>query len=217
MSEPWLAVRGLRFVRPESGFTLEVDALEVAQGQAAAVVGPSGSGKSTLLGLLSGELVPQHGEVWLAGRRIDQASWAQRQAWRLAKVGMVFQASTLVPHLDALDNVLLPFRIGELPLTPGVRTRGRQLLEQLGLGELVGRLPRELSGGECRRVAIARALVAEPVVLLADEPTTGLDAAQTEQAVSLLQDVARDHDASLVVVTHDLSVRARFPRCWELP
>ncbi|HNV78820.1 MAG TPA: ATP-binding cassette domain-containing protein, partial [Thermomonas sp.] len=157
---------------PENDLTiLDGISLDIAPGERVAIVGSSGSGKTTLLSLLAGLDLPSRGEVWLDGVPIHAADEDARAAVRAAAVGFVFQNFQLMPAMSALDNVALPLELQGRPGTDAARA----LLQQVGLGERLHHLPRQLSGGEQQRVAIARAFVAQPRILFADEPTGNLD------------------------------------------
>ena len=174
--------------------------LSVAPGECVAVTGSSGCGKSTLLGLLAGLERADAGEVWwgddaIAG--LDEAALARLRGHR---VGLVFQSYRLLPHLSALDNVALPL---ELAGRADARVRAMEALDQIDLGGRAAHRPAELSGGEQQRVALARALVAQPAVLLADEPTGSLDSRNGKRLGALLLAAARRHKTALLLVTHD--------------
>src|SRR4051794_38143970 len=184
--------------------------LDVAPGEMVAIVGRSGSGKSTLLHLLGGLDWPEAGWVEVGGERLTRRG---ADAWRARRVGFVFQAFHLVPELTGLENVLLAARL------PGVGNgavaRGRELVARLGLDDVAQARPHELSGGEQQRFAMARALVAEPAVVLADEPTGNLDAESGAGVLDLLGSVAGAGRA-VVVVTHEPDVVARADRVLAL-
>jgi putative ABC transport system ATP-binding protein len=187
----------------------EVD-VEVARGEALAVMGPSGCGKSTLLHLLSGLDRPTSGELWLNGRRIDQLSERALAQLRRHEVGFVFQAFHLMDELTAQENVELPALLaGRTPRA--ARRQARQLLEQVGLADRAGHLPSALSGGQRQRVAIARALANEPTVIFADEPTGNLDSAATLELLRLFETLHAS-GLTLVVVTHDERIAATADR-----
>jgi ABC-type lipoprotein export system ATPase subunit len=184
--------------------------LDVAAGETVAVMGPSGCGKSTLLHLLGGLDRPSDGEVWLAGRRIDQLGEKALARIRRTAIGFVFQAFHLMDELTAVENVELPALLaGRSPRA--ARQRAVELLERVGLADRAGFLPSALSGGQRQRVAIARALSNQPLVVLADEPTGNLDSAATVDVLRLFD---RLHDAgqTLVVVTHDERIAATADR-----
>jgi putative ABC transport system ATP-binding protein len=146
----------------------------------------------------------------VAGREVVGLPEAARRAWRLRHLGFVFQDHPLVEHLTAEENVLLPYLIGGLRLDGQARTRGRGLLEELGLADKLRRLPQRLSQGERQRVGLARALVTLPDLLLADEPTSGLDPARARQVVDLLLATSAARGVTLLVVSHDLAVVERL-------
>ena len=210
---PVLRARGLRkeygrdaaLVRAVDG----VD-LDVAPGETLAVMGPSGCGKSTLLHLLGGLDRPTGGEIWLAGRRVDQMGERVLARLRREAVGFVFQAFHLMDELTAAENVELPALLaGRSPRA--ARRRATQLLERIGLAERAGFLPSALSGGQRQRVAIARALVSDPLVVLADEPTGNLDSEATLEVLRLFEDLHVAGQA-LVIVTHDARIAATADR-----
>jgi putative ABC transport system ATP-binding protein len=184
--------------------------LELASGETLAVMGPSGCGKSTLLHLLGGLERPSAGEVWLAGKRIDQLSEKALARLRRHAIGFVFQAFHLMDELTAVENVELPALLaGRKPRA--ARRRAAELLDQVGLTDRADHLPSALSGGERQRVAIARALSNEPLVVLADEPTGNLDSAATLDVLRLL-DSLRAAGQTLLIVTHDARIAATADR-----
>jgi putative ABC transport system ATP-binding protein len=186
-------------------------AVAAAAGEILAVMGPSGSGKSTLLHCLAGILVPDSGEVWYGGRRIDLLGETPRSALRRDRFGFVFQTGQLVPELTAEENVALPLLLTGTRRTEAV-TRARGWLDRLGLDGLEQRRSGELSGGQAQRVALARALVAGPAVLFADEPTGSLDSLAGEHVMNLLTDAARSEGTTVVLVTPDARVAAYADR-----
>jgi len=185
--------------------------LGVRQGEIVAVMGPSGSGKSTLLHSLAGILVPEKGEVWFAGERLDTLSDDRRRALRRDRFGFVFQSGQLVPELTAEENVALPLLLSGTRRGPAM-TAARKWFPALGLDGLEHRRSGELSGGQAQRVALARGLVTGPEVLFADEPTGSLDSASGELVMELLTDAAREHGATVILVTHDAQVAAYADR-----
>jgi len=163
--------------------------LEIGRGERVAIMGPSGSGKSTMLNLICGLDVPTSGRVLIEGRDISQLSDDQRTRLRREKVGMIFQSFNLLPTLSAIENVSLPLRL---------RDRSRREAENQATHR-----PDEMSGGECQRVAIARALIFNPPLLLADEPTGNLDSASGEGVLQLLNELHRELNNTILLVTHD--------------
>jgi putative ABC transport system ATP-binding protein len=174
-----------------------------------ALVGASGSGKSTLLGLLAGLDTPSSGTVRLDGTDIFALDEDGRAAFRKAKLGFVFQSFQLLPHLNALENVMLPL---ELRGDGGAREKAAAMLGRVGLDSRLRHYPKYLSGGEQQRVALARAFVTEPPLLFADEPTGSLDAATGEAVIQLMFELNREHGSTLVLVTHDAAMAARCGR-----
>ncbi|MBI5837681.1 MAG: ABC transporter ATP-binding protein [Candidatus Eisenbacteria bacterium] len=188
--------------------------LTVARGEFVAVTGPSGCGKSTLLHLLGLVDQPTSGEVFLDGRKVSALSDSERSELRLRRVGFVFQRFYLLPMLTAEENVWLPMM--EAGMRSAARLeRARELLRYVGLEERGRHRPAHLSGGEMQRVAVARALANRPEVLLGDEPTGELDAANSEQIGTLLRKLAHDGTA-VVVVTHNPEISALADRVVKL-
>src|SRR5579859_1320365 len=185
--------------------------LGVRRGEIVAVMGPSGSGKSTLLHCLAGILVPEEGEVWFAGQRLDTLNDDQRSALRRDRFGFVFQSGQLVPELTAEENVALPLLLSGARRGPAMAA-ARGWFGPLGLDGLELRRSGELSGGQAQRVALARGLVADPELLFADEPTGSLDSVSGELVMDLLTAAAREHGTSVVLVTHDPRVAAYTDR-----
>jgi putative ABC transport system ATP-binding protein len=183
----------------------------VRAGEIVAVMGPSGSGKSTLLHCLAGILVPEAGEVWFAGRRVDTMRETDRSALRRDRFGFVFQSGQLVPELTAEENVALPLLLRGVGRSPALQET-RDWFERLGLSGLERRRSGELSGGQAQRVALARALVGRPGVLFADEPTGSLDSLTGEHVMELLVTASRDAGTTVVLVTHDPRVAAYAER-----
>jgi ABC-type lipoprotein export system ATPase subunit len=208
-SAPMLRALGLRREYGREGSLVRaVNGVDLAVGQCetVAVMGPSGCGKSTMLYLLGGLDRPTSGEIWLAGQRIDQLSERALARVRRDAIGFVFQAFHLMDELTAVENVELPALLAGRSRR-AARRRATELLEQVGLGDRAGFLPTALSGGQRQRVAVARALVADPLLVLADEPTGNLDSQATLEVLSLF-DQLRQAGQTLVMVTHDPRVGA---------
>ncbi len=185
--------------------------LTARRGEIVAVMGPSGSGKSTLLHCLAGILLPEQGEVWFGGQRLDTLSDDRRSALRRDRFGFVFQSGQLVPELTAEENVALPLLLSGARRGPAM-IAARKWFGTLSLDGLEQRRSGELSGGQAQRVALARGLVAEPQVLFADEPTGSLDSVSGELVMDLLVAAAREHGTTVVLVTHDARVAAYADR-----
>jgi putative ABC transport system ATP-binding protein len=182
--------------------------LNVARGEAVAVMGPSGSGKSTLLNLIAGLDKPTSGTVSVAGQRVESLSETRGARFRRQNIGMIFQFFNLLDDLTVADNVLLPAQLAGLRRAQA-RARVGELLERLGITRYANAYPGRLSGGERQRVAIARALVNSPALLLADEPTGALDTANGEAIGQLLLDLNADGQ-TLILVTHSPELAARY-------
>jgi putative ABC transport system ATP-binding protein len=196
--------------RYDSGGRPAVDdaSLEVAAGEAVAIMGPSGSGKSTLLNLIAGLDRPTSGTVTVGGERVDSLSETGVARFRRRQIGMIFQFFNLLDDLTVEDNVLLPAQLGGMPRAQA-RERAAELLTALRIDNHRNAYPGRLSGGERQRVAIARALVNRPALLLADEPTGALDTATGEEIGRLLLDLNRSGQ-TLVLVTHNPELAAHF-------
>jgi lipoprotein-releasing system ATP-binding protein len=194
---------------------LDGASLEMATGEAVAIVGPSGSGKSTLLHLIGTLDRPDSGTIEIAGR--DPLALPERQLarFRNRRIGFVFQDHHLLPQYSVLENVLLPTLAFSHDARAG-RQRAAELLRGVGLEHRLGHRPAELSGGERQRVAVARALINQPSLLLCDEPTGSLDTKTAEAVADLLLELHRRERAMLIVVTHSADLAGRFERCYEL-
>lgn len=189
--------------------------LDIASGDFLALMGPSGSGKTTLLNLLAGIDRPTSGTLAIGGHRIDELSRSGLAAWRARSVGYVFQLYHLVPVLNAYENVELPLLLQ--PLSRRERhDRVAEALATVGLADRHDHRPAQLSGGQEQRVAIARAIVADPPLLLADEPTGDLDRASAEEIMQLFDRLHREHRRTIVMVTHDQAIAARANRTLHL-
>jgi putative ABC transport system ATP-binding protein len=187
--------------------------LEVGRGETVALLGPSGSGKSTLLMAMAGLEAPDSGAVWVAGRRLDKMSEDQLARFRGAHIGVVFQAFHLIQTLTALENVALPM---ELAGARDAFPRANAALRQVGLEARQKHYPAQMSGGEQQRVALARALVANPSLLLADEPTGNLDQSVGAEIIELIFALNRAYGATLMLVTHDEALARRCHRIIRL-
>ena len=182
--------------------------LEIARGAFVSLMGPSGSGKTTLLNLLAGIDSPTRGALHIGSNDLARLSRGALAAWRAREVGIVFQSYNLVPVLTAFENVELPLLLH--PMSRRERAaRVGNALATVGLADRAGHFPRQLSGGQEQRVAIARAIVADPPLLLADEPTGDLDRASAEMVLDLLGTLHRERGCTIVMVTHDPTAAAR--------
>jgi putative ABC transport system ATP-binding protein len=182
---------------------------ELKQGESVAITGSSGSGKSTLLGLLAGLDLPSEGHVTLMGQNLNLLNEDGRARIRGLQVGFVFQSFQLLPHLTALENVMLP---AELAGLDNPKENARVWLERVGLAERFDHFPKTLSGGEQQRVALARAFISKPAILFADEPTGSLDEASGNRVIELLFELNQANHSTLVLVTHDSALASRCQR-----
>ena len=198
--------RGVQRVAVLQGLSLEIE-----QGEFLALMGPSGSGKTTLLNLIAGIDRPDQGDIVVAGERISSHTSQQLTGWRARHVGLIFQFYNLMPLLTAEQNVELPLLLTRLSKAQR-RASVATALHLVGLGDRATHRPTELSGGQQQRVAIARALVADPTLLVCDEPTGDLDRATADQILDLLQLVNREQGKTIVMVTHDPRAAERATR-----
>ena len=189
--------------------------LDVPKGEFLALMGPSGSGKTTLLNLISGIDSPTSGSLRIGGQDIATLSRRQLTQWRANHVGYIFQLYHLVPVLTAFENVELPLLLSKLSRKER-REKVEAALELVGLSDRSHHTPNELSGGQEQRVAIARALVADPTLLVADEPTGDLDRESAGKILDLLQELSRTHGKTIVMVTHDPNAAAAADRTLHL-
>jgi putative ABC transport system ATP-binding protein len=189
--------------------------LKVYKGQFVAMVGPSGSGKSTFLNLVGGLDRATSGELWVNGVELSTSREKALTEHRRRRVGFVFQSFNLLPRSTALENVALPLMFDGVPEQERL-DRARELLLQVGLGDRMDHRPTQLSGGEQQRVAIARALVAQPAIILADEPTGNIDSATGGEIMALLRHLNQEQGVTLLLVTHDPEAAAYADRMVRL-
>ena len=182
--------------------------LDIAEGSFTALMGPSGSGKSTLLNLLAGLDKPTSGSIRVAGSEVSAMTPSQLAAWRAQHIGFVFQNLNLLPVLTAYQNVELPLLLTTLSKKDRDE-RVRIALGVVGLGDRLKHYPRQLSGGQEQRVAVARAIVADPTLVLLDEPTGQLDAKSSQEVLGLLQRLNEEFKKTIIIVTHDAHAAER--------
>jgi putative ABC transport system ATP-binding protein len=199
---------------------LSLDAIRIARGQQVFISGPSGSGKSTLLSLLAGVTTPEQGSLQVLGKRLERLGSVERDHFRANHIGYIFQMFNLIPYLSMVDNVTLPCRFSRQRRDKAVRRSGTpereaiRLLDHLDMAhdDLLGRPVTTLSVGQQQRVAAARALMGSPEIVIADEPTSSLDANRREAFVQLLFKECGESGATLVFVSHDESLEPLFDR-----
>jgi putative ABC transport system ATP-binding protein len=205
MSETVIETRKLtkEYVRDEYHvFALKDANIEIHKGEFVALMGPSGSGKSTLLHLIAAMDKPTGGEIAVLGEDLRKMSDRAIARWRNENIGFIFQSFNLIPVLTALENVELPLKLTNLGTKERVE-HAATALKLVGLGDRLGNLPRQLSGGQEQRVAIARAIVTDPELILADEPTGNLDAQSATEVLTLLSRLNKEFGKTIVMVTHD--------------
>lgn len=191
--------------------------LQINNNERIAIVGPSGSGKSTLLNILGTLDKPSSGNVFMDGNSVDQMNETRLAEIRNTFVGFVFQMHHLLPQLTLLENVLLPLLAQkDKSILKSANDRALHLIDRVGLSNHLHQYPSQLSVGECQRTAIVRALINHPRLLLADEPTGSLDAANSEQLTTLLAELNREQNIALVIVTHSMELAAKMDRIYQL-
>lgn len=204
---------------------LSIKTLQVAKGERVFIAGPSGSGKSTLLSLITGVTTARSGALTVMNRVLAQLGHAGRDHFRADHIGYIFQMFNLIPYLSVLENVMLPCRFSSRRRARAVARSGtpgeeaKRLLQHLDMGDTVlhNRAVTTLSVGQQQRVAAARALMGSPELLIADEPTSSLDAGRRESFVRLLFDECSQMDITLIFVSHDMSLTPLFDRIIDLP
>ena len=197
----------------------KVDALkdvnfEAKEGEVVLIEGPSGAGKSTFLTIAGALQKPTSGEVFIGGKDVTNYSPKQADALRLDKIGFVLQAYNLVPYLTVKEQFILVDKVKK----SGNMSKDRldNLLNELGIMQLINKYPKELSGGQQQRVAIARALYADPAIILADEPTASLDSEKVEEVGKLFKSLAKQKEKAIILVTHDLSLNKYSDKIYEM-
>jgi len=179
--------------------------IDIEKGGFVCLSAPSGGGKTTLLNAIGGLDIPDSGEVWIAGQRIDQMSKGELAQLRLRQIGFVFQAYNLIPVLTARENVEFVMQVQGVHANQR-REQSMAILEEVGLKGLEDRRPAEMSGGQQQRVAVARAIVSRPALVLADEPTANLDSKTSDELMQLFVELNQHHNTTFILATHDQRV-----------
>ncbi len=219
-----IAISDLRFGYGSDEDVLAIDELTIARSERVFLFGPSGCGKSTLLGLVGGVLIPRAGTVEIMGEEVSGMKGAARDRFRADHVGFIFQQFNLVPYLSVVDNVCLPCRYSRRRLQRAKETDGTletsaaRLLSELGIDErLRARKSTDLSVGQQQRVAVARALIGRPELIIADEPTSSLDANRRREFIDLLLAECDQAKSTVIFVSHDASLTTHFDTSIDLP
>ena len=214
-------VENLEFSYGRAKPVLQIEKLQVAQGERVFLYGPSGSGKTTLLGLLAGVLTPSGGTIRLLGQDLTKTPNAKRDAFRGTHIGYIFQMFNLLPYLSVLENIILPC---ELHRARRKKLKGKtpkeeayKIAEHLGIQDQMGDKVTELSVGQQQRVAAARAVIGSPEIIIADEPTSSLDADHREKFIELLFEESKQAGSTVVFVSHDRQLERLFDRSISLP
>lgn len=210
-----LALHGLGFRWPGTGFGMDVAAFEMERGTSVFLYGPSGSGKSTLLSLICGIVAPDTGRVILNGQDVTGLAPSARDRVRAETIGVIFQMFNLLPYLSCRDNILLPLRFAprRRAACTDPRAEATRLARALGLPDRVLSAPAAaLSVGQQQRVAVARAMIGQPPLIIADEPTSALDTAAQDGFMDLLFEQVNEAGATLLMVSHDDRLATRFDR-----
>ena len=224
-AETIINITNLQFAwRRDVAPVLDIAQLNIVQSERVFIEGPSGSGKSTLLNLLAGVATPDHGKLKVLGQNLGEMSGAERDRFRADHVGFIFQLFNLIPYLSVVENVTLPCRFSRLRRQKAIQNglnaaaEAMRLLTHLDMNDpdLLGRPVNELSVGQQQRVAAARALIGSPDLLIADEPTSSLDANLRESFIQLLFDECASRDTTLIFVSHDPSLEKLFGRTVRL-
>ncbi len=194
--------------------TVEVPAvngidLNIEEGEFLAITGPSGSGKSTLLNIIGGNEFPTEGVVEIKERVLSSMNDEELTIFRRRNIGFVFQSFNLIPYLNVYQNIVLPLELDHADIDSEFV---KELIDELGIGDQIFKMPDELSGGQQQRTAIARALVTRPAIVLADEPTGSLDSENSEKVISLLAGMSRKYNQTIGMVTHNEDIARRADR-----
>jgi len=197
-------LEGLFFQYPDSQFQLNIDELDFARGSKTALIGTSGYGKTTFLNIVAGIITPQKGTVKVGDEIISALGDAERRNFRIRHIGFIFQDFKLIPYLNVMDNILLPYRINSsIRMNDSTWQSALSIAEELGIGNKMKKYPDKLSQGERQRVAICRALLNRPSLILADEPTGNLDPENKQRIMDILFDSVEKFESTLITVTHD--------------
>lgn len=208
-----VALENVFFQYPDAEFRLNIDNLSFEQGSKTAIIGTSGYGKTTMLNIIAGIITPQKGSVKVNDQIINKLEDAERRNFRIQRIGFIFQDFKLIPYLNVMDNILLPYRINSsISMNNETLQSAVSIAEELGIKDKMKKYPSKLSQGERQRVAICRALLNRPSLILADEPTGNLDPENKKKIMDILFDSVDKFKATLITVTHDHDMLRGFDR-----
>ena len=208
-----VALENVFFQYPDAEFRLNIDNLSFEQGSKTAIIGTSGYGKTTMLNIIAGIITPQKGSVKVNDQIINKLEDAERRNFRIQRIGFIFQDFKLIPYLNVMDNILLPYRINSsISMNNETLQSAVSIAEELGIQDKMKKYPSKLSQGERQRVAICRALLNRPSLILADEPTGNLDPENKKKIMDILFDSVDKFKATLITVTHDHDMLRGFDR-----
>lgn len=190
--------------------------LNINQGSFNSIIGQSGSGKSTLMNIMGTLDIPTSGEIIVAGKRTSGMKASDLARYRNQSIGFVFQFHYLLPEFTALENVLMPYRIGHKTISKDTMDRAKELMVLVGLEKVMNNNATQMSGGQQQRTAIARALLNQPKMILADEPTGNLDSLSTETIYDLLRDINERFGTTFIIITHDRRIAEKADRIIEI-
>lgn len=208
-----VALENIFFQYPDAEFRLNIDNLSFKKGSKTAIIGTSGYGKTTMLNIIAGIITPQEGSVIVNDQIINKLEDAERRNFRIQRIGFIFQDFKLIPYLNVMDNILLPYRINSsIRMDNETLQSAVSIAEELGIKDKLKKYPSKLSQGERQRVAICRALLNRPSLILADEPTGNLDPENKKRIMDILFDSVEKFKATLITVTHDHDMLRGFDR-----
>jgi putative ABC transport system ATP-binding protein len=206
-----IELNDVRFQYPNADAAFYFEKELIDSGSKTAIIGPSGFGKTTLLNLIAGILVPESGSIAINGNEISKFNDKERRNYRISNIGFVFQDFRLIPYLNILDNILLPYRLNNsLKFDATLNKKAEDLANKMGIVGKLKKYASQLSHGERQRVAICRALINDPEIILADEPTGNLDPQNKRKIIDILFDYVEENKSTLITVTHDTDMLKGF-------
>ncbi len=206
-----ISLENIYFRYQNSDFKLDIDHLTFEKGSKTAIIGTSGFGKTTMLNLIAGILLPEKGKITIENNEINVLPDSTRRNFRIQHIGFIFQDFKLIPYLNVLDNILLPYHINNIiKISKETLSDIHEIVEEVGIADKLKKKPSELSQGEKQRVAICRALVQKPSIILADEPTGNLDPVNKSNIMKVLFAAVEKNNSTLITVTHDHEMLSGF-------